>query len=221
VPGSAAQAATRARDYDAWFASSWGRYAWAIETRAIQAEVAPLTGRRIADVGCGTGRLLPALARGGAEAVGIDVDPAMLALAAGRGPVIRADAHRLPLADASADAAVTIATLEFTTDPATVLAELARITRPGGLLVAAVLNPASLWGVLDQPARRAPYATGCFLPRARLLALGRRHGRARIRGCLFAARQVPALRTLGPPLEFAGRLAPRFGALQVLTVVTR
>jgi 2-polyprenyl-3-methyl-5-hydroxy-6-metoxy-1,4-benzoquinol methylase len=35
--------------------------------------------RRIGDVGCGTGRLLPALAHCGANAVGIDIDPAMLA----------------------------------------------------------------------------------------------------------------------------------------------
>jgi hypothetical protein len=31
---------------------------------------------------------------------------------------------------------------------------MARVTRPGGRLVAAVLNPASLWGIFDQPARR-------------------------------------------------------------------
>jgi SAM-dependent methyltransferase len=56
----------------------------------------------------------------------------MLTLAATRGPVDRADAHRLPLADASMDAAITVATLEFTASPAQVLAEMARITRPGG-----------------------------------------------------------------------------------------
>ena len=70
------------------------------------------------------------------------------------------------------DGAVTVATLEFTADPARVLTEMARITRPGGRMVAAVLNPARLWGILDQPARRAPYASGCFLPRVDLLALG-------------------------------------------------
>jgi ubiquinone/menaquinone biosynthesis C-methylase UbiE len=98
--------------------------------------------------------------------VGIDADPAMLALAATRGPVARADANRLPLAGASMDATVTVATLEFTADPAQVLAEMARITRPGGRLIAAVLKPASPWGILDLPARRAPYSGGCFLPRA-------------------------------------------------------
>ena len=71
----------------------------------------------------------------------------MPGLAAGRGPVIQADTHRLPLADGSVDAAVTIATLEFTADPAVVLAEMAQVIRAGGLLVAAVLNRASPWGL--------------------------------------------------------------------------
>ena len=132
----------------------------------------------------------------------------------------RADAHRLPLAGASMDAAVTVATLEFTASPAQVLAEMARITRPGGRLVAAVLNPASLWGLLDRPARRAPYASGCFLPRDDLLALGQKHGQARVRGALFAAGRLPARPLLGPALEATGKIMGRSGAVQVLTVVT-
>jgi SAM-dependent methyltransferase len=206
--------------YDAWFDSRWGRYAWRIETRAVLAALGPLPGRRIADVGCGTGRLLGILTSRGASAVGIDTDPAMLTFAAARGPVARADAHRLPFADASVDAAVTLATLEFTADPAQVLAEMARVTRPGGRLAAAVLNPASPWGILDRPARRAPYTSGCFLPRGDLLALGRRHGHARISGALFAAAHLPALPLLGPVLEAAGKLTPRFGAFQILAVRT-
>ena len=207
--------------YEAWFDSPWGRYAWRIETRAVLAALGPLPGGRIADIGCGTGRLLGVLTSRGANAVGIDTDPAMLTLAATRGPVTRADAHQIPLADASMDATVTVATLEFTADPAQVLAEMARVTRPGGRLVAAVLNPASPWGILDQPARRAPYTSGCFLPRGDLLALGRRHGHARISGALFAAGRLPALRVLGPVLETTGKLTPRFGAFQLLTVRTR
>jgi SAM-dependent methyltransferase len=212
--------AARALRYDAWFESPWGRYAWRIETSAVLSALGLLGGRRVADIGCGTGRLLGVLTSHGATALGIDTDPGMLALAATRGRVARADAHRLPLADASIDAAVTVATLEFTADPAQVLAEMARVTRPGGRLVAAVLNPASLWGMFDRPARRAPYGGGCFLPRAELLAMGRRHGQARISGALFAAGRLPARRLLGPVLETSGKLIPRFGAFQILTVLT-
>ncbi|WP_293054274.1 hypothetical protein [Mycobacterium sp.] len=53
---------------------------------------------------------------------------------------------------------MTIATLEFT-DAAAVLAELARVTRPGGRIVALALNPKSLWGLLDRPTHRAPFST--------------------------------------------------------------
>jgi SAM-dependent methyltransferase len=154
MTGPATGAAPALR-YDAWFDSPWGRYAWRIETSAVLAALGPLPRRRIADIGCGTGRLLRILTSRGASAVGVDTDPAMLTLAATRGTVARADAHRLPLADGSMDATVTVTTLEFTADPAQVLAEMARVTRPGGRLVAAVLNPASPWGVLDRPARRA------------------------------------------------------------------
>jgi ubiquinone/menaquinone biosynthesis C-methylase UbiE len=62
------------------------------------------------------------------------------------------------------DAAVTVTTLEFTTDPAQVLTKMARITRPGGRLVAAVLNPDSLWGILGRPARRAHMPAGVSSP---------------------------------------------------------
>ncbi len=220
MTGPAGPGSTPALRYDAWSDSPWGRYAWRIETRAVLAALGPLAGRRVADIGCGTGRLLGILTSHGARAAGIDTDPGMLTLAATRGPVARADAHRLPFAEASMDAAVTVATLEFTASPAQVLAEMARITRPGGRLVAAVLNPASLWGVLDQPARRAPYTSGCFLPRTDLLALGRRHGQARIRGALFAAGRLPFRPALGPALEATGKIMGRFGAVQILTVLT-
>ena len=94
VPGSAASAAARARRCDALFASPWGRYAWKIEAGVVLAELAPADGRRATDIGCGIGRFLPALASHGADALGVDIDPAMLALAAGRRPVIRRSSAR-------------------------------------------------------------------------------------------------------------------------------
>ncbi|MBS4730679.1 methyltransferase domain-containing protein [Mycobacterium sp. SM1] len=210
-----------ARRYDRWFDRRWGRYAWRIESAAVLRALGPVSGRRIVDVGCGTGRLGALLAAQNADVIGIDVDAAMLAVAAPRlaGRLVRADAMALPLRDASVDAAVTVATLEFTTDPARALAEMARITRPGGRLVAAMLNPASLWGWTGRVRERSPYRAGRFLSRDALLALGRRHGAAHVRGVLYAAEPLPLPGWCGPLTEAVGTaMLPWFGAVQLLSV---
>lgn len=211
-----------ARRYDSWFDSPWGSHAWLVETRAVLAALGPAKGGRVVDIGCGTGRLTALLEAGGAHVIGVDLDSAMLAVAADRVPgrLALADAARLPITDGWADAAVTVATLEFTSAVAAVLAEMVRITRPGGRVVAAVLNPRSVWGLLDRPARRDPYAKGCFVTRAELAHLGAQHGRVHLDGALFTAERLPLRDTLGPPVERIGLLAPRLGAVQVLTITT-
>jgi SAM-dependent methyltransferase len=78
--------------------------------------------------------------------LGLDATPEMLAEARrlGRGQVARlllGDAHRLPLAAASLDVVFTAGLVPHLTDPASGLAELARVTRPGGRL--AIFHPIS------------------------------------------------------------------------------
>jgi SAM-dependent methyltransferase len=98
--------AVRAASWDTKFGDDLPAYAAAVAQAGI-----PLGGT-VADVGCGTGRALPALRRAvgpDGTVIAIDVTPEMLreARAAGRGAdagLVRADARRLPLADASADA---------------------------------------------------------------------------------------------------------------------
>lgn len=209
-----------AQRYDSWYERRWGRYAWHIESAAVLSALGPISGRRIVDVGCGTARLAALLAAHGAKVIGIDLDAAMLAVAATRLPagLVRADAAALPLRDGSVDAAVAVATLEFTTDPEKVLAEMARITRPGGRVVAAVLNPTSPWGWTSRVRYRAPYRDARFPSRRDLLTLGRRHGSAHIRGILFGTEHLPLLEWLGPLAEIIGGILPRFGAAQILTI---
>ncbi len=150
--------------------------------------------------------------------LGVDLSAGMLVVAARvPGRLVRADARRLPLPDAIADAAVTIATLEFV-DPAAVLAELARITRPGGRIFALTLNPSSPWGLLDRPTRRAPFSTATDPTRDHLRHLGSRYGRARVRGRLLTAAHPGFLHHLEPLAALLGHAAPCLGAVQVLTV---
>ncbi|MGO8851082.1 class I SAM-dependent methyltransferase [Mycobacterium sp.] len=211
--------AAEARAYDAWFDKPWGAHAWAVELAAVDEALPDHRDQTVVEVGCGTGRLVDHLAGRDARVLGVDVSAGMLAAAAARVPgrLIRADARHLPLPDAIAGAAVTIATLEFV-DPAAVLAELARITRPGGRIVALTLNPSSPWGLLDRPTRRAPFSTATFVTRDELRRLGSRHGRARVRGRLFTAARPGFLHHLEPLAALLGRTAACLGAVQVLII---
>jgi SAM-dependent methyltransferase len=111
--------------------------------RAAVAEAGLRRGGVAIDVGCGTGRALPPLrAAVGPDGavIAVDLTPEMLAAARARsGParaaLILADARALPFADASADAIFAAGLVHHLPDPVSGLRELARVTRPGGLLV--------------------------------------------------------------------------------------
>jgi SAM-dependent methyltransferase len=106
-------------------------------------------GQAVLDAGCGSGRALvpmrDAVGRDG-TVVGVDLTPEMLAAARDHGrltvaALLLADTRFLPLRDASVDAVLAAGLLPHLPDPAAGLAELARVTRPGGRL--AVFHPVS------------------------------------------------------------------------------
>jgi SAM-dependent methyltransferase len=129
--------ALRAATWDRKFGTDLPAYAAAI------AEAGLPRGGVVADVGCGTGRALAALR----DAVGprgavlaFDLTLEMLAEARGAGgraraALVAADARRLPLGGATVDAVFTAGLINHLPDAGTGLAELARISRPGGRLV--------------------------------------------------------------------------------------
>jgi ubiquinone/menaquinone biosynthesis C-methylase UbiE len=119
------------------------------ETRAASPSVlAPLRealagapGRRLADIGGGTGNYARALRDEGWDPVVLDREPGMLARAAAKGlETIEADAQRLPLADESVDAAMLVSMLHHVERPEVALAEARRILRPGGRLALMVFT---------------------------------------------------------------------------------
>lgn len=97
----------------------------------------------MADVGCGTGSLTFELARFAEKVIGVDLSKEMLrharALAKERQflnvEFRHGDAVKLPLADASVDAAFSFMVLHFLPKPQRAVAELCRITRPGGSVI--------------------------------------------------------------------------------------
>jgi SAM-dependent methyltransferase len=106
---------------------------------------------RLLDAGCGSGRTLDELARYG-RASGVDLSPEAVETARRRGhdDVHVARIEELPFADASFDAVTCLDVVEHTPDDRATLAELLRVTRPGGLLLVTVPAYQALWSWHDE-----------------------------------------------------------------------
>lgn len=204
--------------YDRWFEQPWGRHAFSIERDALLAALGPLGGRQLLEVGCGTGRFTAAFEQAGAEVTGIDNDPGMLALAARctDAELLLTDAHTLPMSDDTFNIAVAITLLEFADDPQNIIGELVRVTRPGGRIAVATLNPRSPWGLAHwRELRRPPWSGACLYTRRQLRALLAPHGHPHLHAALYAPGMLPGFAPLARIAERAGRLAPAIGAFQI------
>lgn len=136
-----------AESYDAFM----GRFSTHLPAQMIAlAGVAP--GMRVLDVGSGPGALATALADvvGAAEVAAVDPAPAFVDAIRDRRPGVEAhiaSAEELPFTDDSFDAALAQLVVHFMADPEVGIAEMVRVTRPGGRVAACV------W---DQESRRSP-----------------------------------------------------------------
>ena len=182
--------------------------------RAIEALLPERIGRLV-DIGTGTGRLLELLAERTGHALGLDASREMLALArarlgergiAGHCAVRQADMYRLPLPDASQDAATLQMVLHYAEEPAAALAEAARVLRPDGMLLVVDLAPHNRADVMAKHAHRWAgfddssihewlLGAGCALKRAETIP-----GPMAVR--LWSAQRLPLpARTPEPALE--------------------
>ena len=130
-------------------------------------------GARLLDVGCGSGLTLMLAEARGAITAGLDISPGLLQIARDRLPradLREADMESLPFADAAFDAVTGVNAFQFAGDPQRALREAARVTRPGGHVVASLFAaPERSQGTVvheamsalippEQAADHAPYA---------------------------------------------------------------
>ncbi|MEO7191059.1 MAG: methyltransferase domain-containing protein [Vicinamibacterales bacterium] len=118
------------------FSGPIGQHLLREQQRLLIEALSPLAGRHVVDVGTGTGRAAIGLALEGARVTGLDASVEMLDVArrrasdAGAAVVFGvADAHRLPLPDRSADAAVCLRVLMHAIDWPMCVGELCRVAR--------------------------------------------------------------------------------------------
>lgn len=134
-------------DPDDRWVGGYAGYEWSHLRPLLCAYRIDPAGRDVLEFGCNVGGSAVVLAALGARVTGVDVDPAMVAIAdaniarhglSGRARALHvADTRALPMADASIDVALANSVLEYVA-PAhldRVLAELHRVLRPGGLLL--------------------------------------------------------------------------------------
>jgi len=130
-------------------------------------------GTRLLDVGCGSGLTLVLAAGRGAIPAGLDISPGLLRIARDRLPdadLREGDMEHLPFGDGTFDAVTGVNAFQFAGNPQTALHEAARVTRPGGRVVASLFAaPERSQGTVvheamnalvppDQAADHAPYS---------------------------------------------------------------
>jgi SAM-dependent methyltransferase len=130
-------------------------------------------GTRLLDVGCGSGLTLLLAQDRGAIPTGLDISPGLLKIARERMPgadLREGDMEHLPFHDAGFDAVTGVNAFQFAGDPRQALREAARVTRPGGRVVASLFAaPERSQGTVvhqalsalippEQAADHAPYA---------------------------------------------------------------
>ena len=123
-----------------------------LHVRLVLEHLGDLTGKRVADVGCGKGRFARIVLERNPKAsvVALDLAEAMLARVPAGVHRLAASMTALPLATASCDGAYATESLEHAVDIPLAVSELARIVKPGGRIVVIDKN-IEAWGRLETP----------------------------------------------------------------------
>ena len=107
------------------------------QVEALTEALGPLTGLKIADIGCGSGGPTRAMVAAGADATGVEPnDTARAAAVAEGGTYVKGTAEATGLPGGAFDLAVFTMSLHHAADPAAALSEARRLLKPGGRIAA-------------------------------------------------------------------------------------
>jgi len=215
-------------EYTRWRETALGSVTERLERAAVLDLAGPLAGRDVLDIGCGDGTYALGAALAGARVTGVDRSAAVVEAARRRAAdaglpleLHVADALTLPFPPERFDVVLAVTVLCFVLDPPRAVAEMARVLRPGGVVVLGELGRWSAWGVwrrLRAWAGSTTWRTARFWSPAELRRLLRQAGlvRGRERGVAYYPPVGSAARLLervDPLLGSATRLGAAFIAI--------
>jgi ubiquinone/menaquinone biosynthesis C-methylase UbiE len=199
-----------ANEYDSWYETAKGRMYDHLERKAISRYLPPSTkGKKLLEVGCGTGHWSRFFSEYGFEVTGVDISERMIDIAKSKNisnaSFQVADGYSLPFADDTFDVTAAITTLEFVRDAEAVVREMIRCTRKQkGQLLVGVLNGLARLNRNRKKRPESPYAKARLFSPTQLERLLRPYGRV----CMVITGFVPnqtVLLPLTPLIDAIGR----------------
>jgi ubiquinone/menaquinone biosynthesis C-methylase UbiE len=149
-------------DFAAWYERERGRgYHRMLDDIEVDIVTPYARGKRVLELGCGTGLILGRIAAVAGHAEGIDLSEGMIDKARERGLDVRVGSVTdLPYEDATFDVVYSFKVLAHVPDIAKAVAEAARVTRPGGTMILEFYNPYSLRYLAKKIAGPQPISEG-------------------------------------------------------------
>jgi SAM-dependent methyltransferase len=202
---------TVADRYDRWYETAEGAIYDRLEKRAFARYLSGKhEGRKLLEIGCGTGHWSRFFSECGFEVTGVDISERMIDIAKSKdisnASFQLADGHSLPYSDQTFDITAAVTTLEFARDAKLVVREMVRCTRKPGRVLFGVLNGLSKFNQQRANSPEGPYAAARLFTPVELKGLIEPFGQVEIAVASF----VPTQSWLIPFAPWFDRIARMF-----------
>lgn len=210
--------------YDEWFSTPMGRYYDLVEKRAIKQALKNVSGKKLLEIGCGTGHWSKYFSALGFSVLGVDISFKMLRKTFHKripwAEFVQSNAHYLPLHDNEFDVAVFITSIEFINEPHNAIKEVVRcIKKPGGNLLIGTLNAKSRLNRNRFTKNKLPYHKASLLSIESLSDLLEPYGKPTIYTCAFSLNPSCPIPIIDPVFDsLAKKLGLRCGDIIIAEV---